>query len=302
MKSSKVFAPIVVSIVVCFSFLSCIKPPPAPDYDLYENMRIYMQQKFEEMAGFAVRDDIAAYYDNYVLTLRGLPRLVFGSRKLQIHLSSGDSDYMAVASISQFEVPPGSGNFTDVAFAVRPNANLRAPFMHGDALKGMAGMDTSFSMDFWNVNQDAIDWETFFGDQVALLDQGHALVEPYQRTGEDRGAYTQHLIPYKWEKYRIEIEEPETDDETVRKAYHDAAYEAFKLYADAYMTALARLQPEADSALIEGTKEGTAELMEVVLAEDPAAQLGLLLFGDEEEFEKYFLDAFWRADYYGPGL
>jgi hypothetical protein len=298
MNTCKAFSVIVIALAMTFVCSGCTKPPEE-DYNLYEDMRVYLQEKLNEMEGIAEREDIALYYDDYVLNLSLIPRLVFGSKQLEIHMYSYESDKMAVASISQFEVPPDSENFTDVAFTVRPKANLRAPFMHGDALKGMAGMDTSFSMDFWNVNKDSIDWETFFGDQIEKLEQGHALVEPYQRTGEDRGKYTKHLIPYKWEDYRIEIEEPDTTDENERKAYADAALAAFKLYTDAYLASLARLEAEDDQALIDGNKEGLAELMDIALAEDPAAKLGLLLFGDQAEFEKYFLDAFWRAGYYG---
>lgn len=298
MDAGKRLVLIAMALAVTLLLNSCIKPPEE-DYSLYEDMRVYLQAKFNEMEGVAVRGDIAQYYDNYVLNLSLIPRLVFGSKQLEVHMYSYESTKMAVASISQFEVPPDSENFTDVAFTVRPNANLRAPFMHGDALKGMAGMDTSFSMDFWNVNKDAIDWEAFFGDQIEKLEQGHDLVAPYQRTGDDRGKYTTHLIPYKWEDYRIEIEEPDTRDENERKAYYDAALAAFKLYTDAYLISLARLEAEEDQALINGTKEGLDELMAIVLAEDPAAKLGLLLFGDQAEFEKYFLDAFWRAEYYG---
>ena len=298
MNTCKAFSVIVIALAMTFVCSGCTKPPEE-DYNLYEDMRVYLQEKFNEMEGIAVREDIADYYENYILDLSLIPRLVFGSKKLEIHMYSYESDKMAVASISQFEVPPDSENFTDVAFTVRPKANIRAPFMHGDALKGMAGMDTSFSMDFWNVDKDSIDWEEFFGDQIAKLDQGHDLVAPYQRTGEDRGKYTKHLIPYKWEDYRIEIEEPDTTDENERKAYADAALAAFKLYTDAYLTSLARLEAEDDTALIDGNKEGLAALMEIALAEDPAAKLGLLLFGDQAEFEKYFLDAFWRAEYFG---
>lgn len=298
MNICKAFSAILLVLTVTLVFNGCTKPPEE-DYNLYEDMRVYLQEKFNEMEGIAVREDIADYYDNYILDLSLIPRLVFGSKQLEIHMYSYESDQMAVASISQFEVPPDSENFTDVAFTVRPKANLRAPFMHGDALKGMAGMDTSFSMDFWNVDKDSIDWEEFFGDQIAKLDEGHDLVAPYQRTGEDRGKYTTHLIPYKWEDYRIEIEEPDTTDENERKAYAAAALAAFKLYTDAYLASLARLEAEADTALIDGNKEGLAALMDIALAEDPAAKLGLLLFGDQAEFEKYFLDAFWRAEYFG---
>ena len=298
MNTCKAFSVIVIALAMTFVCSGCTKPPEE-DYNLYEDMRVYLQEKLNEMEGSAERQDIAQDYDNYILKLSLIPRLVFGSKQLEIHMYSYESDKMAVASISQFEVPPDLENFTDVAFTVRPKANIRAPFMHGDALKGMAGMDTSFSMDFWNVDKDSIDWEEFFGDQIAKLDEGHDLVAPYQRTGEDRGKYTKHLIPYKWEDYRIEIEEPDTTDENERKAYADAALAAFKLYTDAYLTSLARLEAENDQDLIDGNQEGLAALMEIALAEDPAAKLGLLLFGDQAEFEKYFLDAFWRAEYFG---
>ncbi len=298
MNRCKRLAAIVMVLTVTFLLHGCTKPPEE-DYNLYQDMRVYLQEKLNEMEGITVREDIAQDYDDYVLKLSLIPRLVFGSRTLEVHMYSYESDAMAVASISQFEVPPDSENFTDVAFTVRPKANRRAPFMHGDALKGMAGMDTSFSMDFWNVDQDSINWVEFFGDQIAKLDEGHALVEPYQRTGEDRGKYTQHLIPYKWEDYRIEIEEPDTKDENERMAYYDAALAAFKLYTDAYLISLARLEAEDDQALIDGVTAGTDQVIDVLIAEDSAVQLGLLLFGDQEEFEKYFLGAFWRDGYYG---
>ena len=146
-----------------------------------------------------------------------------------------------------------------------------------------------------------IDVDTFFGDEVAKLEQGLALVEQYQRTGEDRGKYTTHIDAYK-SKYRIEIEVPDTDAEAELKAYHDAALAAFKLFADAYLIALARLQPEDDAALISGTKAGTDIFINTLLEEDIAAKLGLLLFNSEEKFNHYFNDGFWYAGYYGPGL
>ena len=299
MKISKSCAVIIVSLLCIPLLVSCIKKPEE-DYDMYKNMQQYLQQKFQEMPGFNERA-IARDFDDYVLNLTLIPRLVFGNRRLEVHLYPEESNHMATGCISQFEVPPDSENFTDVAFVVRPNANLRAPYMHGDALKGMAGMSTSFSMDFYNVNTDEIDVDTFFGDQIDKLNQGLALVEQYQRTGEDRGQYTRHLDQYKSD-YRIEIEKPDTNVEAELKAYHDAALAAFKLYADAYLTALARLEPETDAALISGTKDGTEVFINTLLEEDIAAKLGLLLFNDEDAFSYYFNEGFWRADYYGPGL
>jgi hypothetical protein len=303
MKPAKIFVRALVLLCCIPVLFSCTKVPEK-DYDLYKNMQQYLLQKFQAMPGFAVRD-IAADFDNYVLKLTLIPRLVFGNSQLEVHLYPDESEHMATACISQFEEPPDSGNFSDVAFVVRPNAGLRAPFLHGDALKGMAGMSTSFSMDFYNVNQDSIDVDVFFGDQIEKLNEGLALVEQFQRIpqeeGGNRGKYTPHLDPYK-SKYRIEIQVPDTEVESELKAYHDAALEAFKLFADAYLIALARMQPEDDAALISGTKQGTDTFINTLIEEDSAAQLGLMLFNSEEKFNHYFNDGFWRTGYYGPGL
>lgn len=305
MKISKLFLFSLCAVFCISCLLSCTRPPEE-DYDLYKNMQHYLLEKFQEMPGFNERA-IARDFDDYILKLTLIPRLVFGSRQLEVHLYPNESDHMATACISQFEVPPNSDNFTDVAFVVRPNANLRAPFMHGDALKGMAGMATSFSMDFYNVTNDAegnselISVDAFFGDQIAKLNDGLALVELYQRTGEDRGKYTKHLVQYK-SKYRIEIEIPDTSVAAELKAYHDAALAAFKLFVDAYLIALARLQPEEDTELINGVKAGTEAFINTLIEQDAAAKLGLLLFNSEDKFNHYFKDGFWRTDYYGPGL
>ena len=304
MKNAKLFSYAILMLCCIPLLVSCTKTPEK-DYDLYKNMQQYLQAKFEAMPGFQTRDDIVNAFKDYVLKLTLIPRLVFGNSKLEVHLYPEESDHMATACISQFEEPPDSGNFSDVAFVVRPNANIRAPFLHGDALKGMAGMSTSFSMDFYNVNQDSIDVDEFFGDQIEKLNEGLEIVQEYQRLPEDeggnRGKYTPHLDPYK-SKYRIEIQLPDTEVEAELKAYHDAALAAFKLFADAYLTALSRLQPEDDAALISGTKTQTDNFINMLIEKDSAAKLGLLLFNTEEKFNYYFKDGFWRAGYYGPGL
>lgn len=289
-----------VFLLLCFLLLSACGPS-ADDFGLYQNMKEYAQQKYEE-SGATQRTDMPAKFApgvEYIADLKGLVALVFGSLRLEVHLLSYESPSIAVASISQFEVPPDSENFTDCAFVVRPAANIRAPYLHGDALKGMAGMDTSFSMDFYNVDNASIDVDTFFGDQIAKLEEGLALVEQYQRTGEDRGKYTPHLDPFK-SKYRIEIEEPDTDDDTVREAYADAALAAYELFMDAYFTSLSRLQPEDDAILMQGVKDSTDAFINLLYEEDTAASLGKMLFGTD--FDDYFLNGFWHDGYYGKGL
>ena len=181
-------AGIIALILSCaLVFNSCA--PPLPDFNIYANLRAYMEQKLSDH-GAVVRQDFPSLFSNeYIIDLNALFALVFGDKQLEVHLASYESSMLAVASMSQFEVPPDSGNFTDFAFTIRPSANVRAPFLHGDALKGNAGTDSSFAMDFYNINQDSIDWEDFFGDQIQKLNDGLALVAPYQRQGEDRSQY-----------------------------------------------------------------------------------------------------------------
>lgn len=68
MNSSRLFSVIVAALAMALFLNGCIKPP-AEDYNLYEDMRVYLQENFNEMGGIAVREDIAQYYDNYILDL-----------------------------------------------------------------------------------------------------------------------------------------------------------------------------------------------------------------------------------------
>jgi len=289
----------------CSAFLAlmvicCGSCGPEPeDYNLYDNMRDYAQQKFTGSGAVPRTDMPAEFAGEYIATLKGIVALAFSARKLEVHLYSYESPSIAAGSISQFEVPPDSENFTDCAFVVRPAANIRAPFLHGDALKGMSGMSTSFSMDFYNVDNASISVDGFFGDQTEKLEEGLALVEQYQRTGADRGEYTRHLDPYK-SRYRIEIEEPDTDDPADKEAYAEAALAAYKLFMDAYFESLAQLAPEDDAALIQGVKDGTDAFINLLYEEDTAVKLGKMLFGDD--IDDYFMNGFWRSGYYGEGL
>ena len=173
--------------------------------------------------------------------------------------------------------------------------------MHGDA-GGVGGMTPSFSMDFYNVNRDHVDVEEFFGDQIDKINQALALVEPYQRTGEDRGAWTPHLEDFKSD-YRIEMEEPEDADDAEKLAYADAVLEAFKLFYDAYLTSLEEnISPEDDNALILENKDGADDLIDNLYENDFVAKMGPVMFKDQDAFDKYFLDAFWRQGYYGEGM
>ena len=274
----------------------------SPEETLYLNeMREYAQQRLGQVEGITERDNYTDY-ENHILGPNPLFLLLFaGANELHLPVFPYESDRISTACMSQFESPPDSSIFWDFAFVVRPNANLRAPIMHGDA-GGVGGATPSFSMDFYNVNPDHVSVDDFFGDQLDKITQALALVQPYQRTGEDRGKWTPHLEPYK-SGYRIEMEEPEDANDAEKQAYTVAVVEAFKLFYDAYLSSLEEnILPEDDPALIQGNKAGADEIINLLYEEDFVAQMGPRLFKDQDAFDKYFLDAFWRQGYYGEGL
>ena len=300
MKMYKKMAALMMILICVISLSTCTSVEPEATLYLDEMLK-YAQARLDQVPGNSLRD-IAADFDNYILGPNPLFVLIFGgATELHIPLFPYESGRIATACLSQFESPPDSSLFWDLAFVVRPNANLRAPIMHGDA-GGVGGMTPSFSMDFYNVNQDHVDVDEFFGDQIDKIKEALALVQPYQRTGEDRGAWTPHLEPYKSD-YRIEMEEPEDADDAQKQAYTDAVLEAFKLFYDAYLTSLQEnVSPEDDDALIQGNKNGADEIIDILYEEDFVAKMGPVMFKDQDAFDKYFLDAFWRQGYYGEAM
>ena len=300
MKLCRKLALLIMIFVFTIGLSTCTSV--SPEETLYLNeMLQYAQERLAEVPGISLRD-IAADFENHILGPNPLFLLLFaGANELHLPVFPYKSDRISTACMSQFESPPDSSIFWDFAFVVRPNANLRAPIMHGDA-GGVGGATPAFSMDFYNVNPDHVDVEEFFGDQIDKINEALALVQPYQRTGEDRGAWTPHLEPYK-SAYRIETEEPEDADDTQREAYNKAVLNAFKLFYDAYLTSLEEnISPEDEDALIQGNKNGADEIIDTLYKEDFVAQMGPVMFKDQDAFDKYFLDAFWRQGYYGEGM
>ena len=62
------------------------------------------------------------------------------------------------------------------------------------------------------------------------------------------------------------------------------------------------ISPEDEDALIQGNKNGADEIIDTLYKEDFVAKMGPVMFKNQDAFDKYFLDAFWRQGYYGEGL
>ena len=291
--------------IIPLVLMACLLVLPAcqkaPSSDIYQKMGDYMKAKLVDAgATQRVPPDMPSIFDpktEYTKTLKGLIRLVFGSNELEVYLQSYENPKIAVGSISQFEVPPKSGTYTDCAFVVRPSARIAAPFMHGDKRAPMAGSSDEFSMDFYNYDQDNIDVDKFFGAEIDKLKKGKELVLDYQKV-KDRGKYTAYLDPYKFQEYRLELAAPKNADDAASKAYFDAVLQAFELYQDAYFAALAKAVPDNDTAIIDARKTAAEAFIKMVETEDTAVKLGKLLFGPTD-LPLYFNEGFWREGFYG---
>lgn len=274
---SRIFA---VVFLFCFWVTAC--GPSMPEYSdqTLARMRQYALERFQALPDVTLRS-VSSAFDDYTVRL--------GVSRLQVHLDAWESRDLVNACVSQFEVPPDSQQYMDFTFVVRPNADLRAPIMHGDALS------TSFSMDIYNVNPDGVDVATFLGERIDSIEAGLERAVQYQRLppedGGNRGAYTPHLEPYK-SAYRIELERPEDDD----TAYWDTVYEVLTLYLDAYLAGIDALQPEDNETLIQANMDGIDGIITTIWEEDIIVPMGKLMFGDDMEL--YFSEAFWRQGIY----
>ena len=80
--------------------------------------------------------------------------------------------------------------------------------MHIDFMKPSTGLPGLCSMDFFDVDPENLNLETFFGPDLDSVKKAVELVEKYQRTIEQgRGKITKYLDPWKT-KYRMELQEP----------------------------------------------------------------------------------------------
>ena len=266
------------------------------DNSLYSEMWNFAQTNL--VAHGMIKREISDYFENYSLRLPFLFRLVLGCSKIGIRLISFESKSVAIASLTQIEKPEGSSYSCDLAFFIRPSADLRAPIFHGDALDPMVGVKGMFEMDLYNLNQADVDIDDFLGDNISKIKEALEIVESYQKTPEQgRGKYTAHLEPY-ISKYRIELAQPDAGNVEALKKFYQGEMSAFKLYLEAYLSSLLRLTPE--KSVVANNRIGFDKFMGVVLKKDIAVKTAKRIFRDD--FQKYFHEGCWRTGYYGENI
>ncbi len=90
----------------------------------------------------------------------------------------------------------------------------------------------------------------------------------------------------------MELQEPVTEDEAVRKQYYETVGEAFKLSLAAYMKSLYRLQ--TDPGYAKRHEEKTRAFVQALYDKDFAVNMGKKIFKDK--LKKYWIDGFWTVE------
>jgi hypothetical protein len=290
-KFFKIIAALLVLIIIVVGiFIATYKPARYTDYGFYAELAEWSTEQFEQQ-GMQPRA-ISEYFENFSLQL-GFPfSKLFGASEQGIQLISFENDSLSAATVSMFELPPGSGYYSVFTLNLVPRYGYRAPIMHCDFMKPAAGVAGMFILDFFNIDTDEISYEEFFGDDIAVIKEALAKVEQYQRTEEQgRGKISRYLDPYK-SPYRIELSEPKTDDEEVRRAYYTAAYEALTMVLPVYLKRTAMVQQDQGYAAAQEQKMNI--LIGELFAKDFAVKMGKNIF--KEHFAKYWAEGFWNVE------
>jgi len=280
---------VLVSILAAVIFIVTYQPKQYSDYDVFTDLRNEVLTLCREYG--AAERPITQEFSTFILPLSFPFNKLFGSNTIAVPLKSFQNDKMSVA-ISQFQVPPASSYYRDLTLHIRPQYGIKAPVFHIDFMKPAPGTPGLCSMDFFNPDTAAISTRDFLGEGLPAVQKALSLVEPYQRTKEEgRGRITAYLDPYKSE-YRLELMEPKTKDEALRKQYYTTVAEAVKLILPVYFKNLNAL--ELDAAYAVTHEQKTKDLVMLFYKNDFAVSLGKRVF--KEHFKKYWLDGFWNVD------
>ncbi len=288
-KLLKIMAALLVILTIAIgTFLATFKFPQHTDYGTYTELYTWTSTQFEQMQ----KRPVSAYFENFSVPL-GFPfNKILGAPALGVQLTSFENEQLSAATVSMFELPPGSGYHGVYTLNLVPRHGFRAPVMHVDFMKPTPGVGGMFILDFFNVDTKAISYEQFFGNDIAIIEQALATVEQYQRTEEQgRGKISRHLDPYK-SPYRIELREPKTDDDTIRRAYYTAARDTVMMVLPVYLKRIALLQQDQDFS--HSHEQSMQDLTNELYAKDFAIKTGRFIF--KEHFAKYWAEGFWSIE------
>jgi hypothetical protein len=288
----------IILIVVCIfsalflTVLSIYLFSPAPaDFGTFVKMRNF-QERVLVQAG-AVEKPVTRYFENYILKLPLLYKIMFKADNLSLYLKSYASDRIHTATINQLEIGSGTDNFFDFTFLIRPHYQLNVPLFHGDALKPLPGVTGALYMDFYSLNE-SVDLKLFFKDTQHKISEALELAAPYWKH-EGFGELTPHLDPFK-SLYRLEMVEPKDVTEEELRQFYMTVFTCFTLYTEAYLEALENWKSEENPVFQALREQEVRDFVSILYEKDIAVKMGKMIF-PEEDFDRYFLDGFW-----GTGL
>ena len=289
-KAFKILGGIILFIIIAATiFIATYQPKKYSDFGVFVNLRNQVLMFLKESK--AKERSITQDFNEFTLNLSFPYNKVFGSDVIAVPLKSFQNDKIAAATITQFEIPPKSSYYRDFTLNIRPQYGVRAPVFHIDFMKPALGTPGLCIVDFFNVDKENISLEEFFGSELKNIQKASSIVEKYQRNEEEgRGKITQYLNPYK-SRYRFELKEPETEDETVRKEYYQSVEEALQLLFPAYFKGLQKVR--LDTNFAKRHEEKTKELVQLMYENDFAIAMGKRIFN--EHFKKFWLDGFWNV-------
>ncbi len=121
-KFLKIIATLLILLIIVIGiFIATFKPPRFTDYGMYAGLFKWATVQFEQMQPRPVSE----YFKNFSVQL-GLPfTKVFGSPRLGVQLISFENKQLSAATISMFELPPGSGYYS--VYHLEPRAALWLP-------------------------------------------------------------------------------------------------------------------------------------------------------------------------------
>ena len=281
---------LLITIVAVSIFIFTYQPKTYSDFGVFANLRNHVLQLLNEYG--AQERSITQDFNKFTLNLSFPYNKIFGSNVIAVPLKSFRNDKIAAATITHFEISPNSSYARDFTLNIRPRYGLRAPVFHVDFMKPALGTPGICIVDFFNVDKDNISLGSFFGDERTSIEKALTMVEKYQRSVEEgRGKISRYLDPYK-SAYRFELKEPETDNETIRKAYYQSVEEALRLLLPSYFKSMNNVQLDTNFAMQH--EEKTKELIQLMYKNDFAINMGKRIF--KEHFEKYWLDGFWNVE------
>lgn len=281
---------LVIIIIGVGVFVATFKPKQYTDFGVYAELKQWTASQFEQQQ-MQMRP-VTDYFDGFYVPLSFPFNKLFGGEALGVPLTSYESEQISAATVSLFEIPPGSGYHSVFTLNILPRYAFKAPVLHVDFLKPAPGTSGMFILDFFNVDKDAISYEAFFGEDIAAIQRAMLKVEPYQRAEEDgRGDLSRYLDPFK-SPYRLELQEPKGDDEAVRRAYYTAARDALMLVLPVYLERIAQLAP--DYGYAPKHEERMKHMVKELYDNDFAVAMGRRIF--KEHFHTYWIEAFWNVD------